>query len=164
MMGFSRANNLKAIIYFFFSRKKYLRMAIYHSIAISLESVDLRKLYEEGKFPEDGWEANYLNDVKNSAKNVDRAIAVSFLYIFTVAFIALLIATAQGRVHYSLNFDFSLLSIFVGTFLTSWATLMALGENMRTWSGEALHELIHPIIFKIIFIPGTLLILAGTIS
>lgn len=139
-------------------------MAINHSIAISLDSVDLRKRYEEGKYPEDGWETDELNHVENAAKKVDRAISASFLYIFTVALIALLIATAQGKIHYSLNFNFSLLSIFIGTFLTSWATLMALGENMRTWSGEALHELIHPIIFKIIFIPGTLLILAGTIS
>ncbi len=30
-------------------------------------------------------------------------------------------------------------------------------------SGQALHEVIHPVIFKIIFIPGLLLLLTGTL-
>jgi hypothetical protein len=30
-------------------------------------------------------------------------------------------------------------------------------------SGEALHEVIHPVLFKSIFIPGILLLLTGTV-
>ncbi|WP_281649027.1 hypothetical protein [Parendozoicomonas sp. Alg238-R29] len=138
-------------------------MAVNHAMALNLESADLRRSYEAGTFPREGWEIEYLENAKQATKNVDRALWVSFLYILICAIIGLTLATYSGKLHYTKPLDHSLLFIFSGTFLSAWATLMELGENMRTWSGECLHELLHPAIFKALFIPGTLFILAGTI-
>ena len=48
-----------------------------------------------------------------------------------------------------------------GGFLAAWATLFALGGFWRSWDGEALHELVHPKLFALLFLPGVFLAAIG---
>ncbi|MCU7838543.1 MAG: hypothetical protein KZQ94_04065 [Candidatus Thiodiazotropha sp. (ex Troendleina suluensis)] len=77
------------------------------------------------------------------------------------AIIALTVGYYLGSIKPSLSINYSLLSTFIGTFLASWATLMELGSGFATWSGKALHGLIHPAMFKLLFIPGVCLLFIG---
>jgi len=160
---YKRANIAKALVYFLFARRKYIELAITHSMALNLEAPDLRKKFEEGTFPPEDWEANYSAETEKAANQVHHGLWTSFLWVLTVFIIALGIGATQSTSHISFAINVPLFLSFSGTFLVGWATLMELGGGFWTWSGEALHELIHPAIFKILFIPGLLLIFTGIV-
>ena len=162
-MEFKRANTYKAVFLFLFSRKRYISLAINHGMAINLEASDLRKRHEEGTFPSEGWEAEAEKSAKDAAIQVSRGFWGSFFLILLVAFISICVAYINDTVHPSYSVNYNLLATFLGSFLASWATLMELGGGFATFSGEALHELIHPAMFKLLFVPGVCLILLGVV-
>lgn len=162
-MEFKRANTYKAVFFFLFSRKRYISIAINHGMAINLQKADHRKRYEEGKFPSKDWETVAKKKAIIGAAQVKRGLFCSFAQILLVALISLGIAYIKGSVNPMLPINCSLLASFLGVFLASWATLMELGGGFATYSGEALHELIHPAIFKLLFIPGVFLLLLGIV-
>lgn len=160
-MKFKRANLYKAVFLFLFARKNYIALAINHGMAINLEAPDLIKKYKEGTFPINGWEVDAEKSAKKGANQISRGLWGAFGFILLAAFIALGVGYFSGSINPSLSINYNLLSTFIGTFLASWATLMELGGGFATFSGKALHELIHPVMFKLLFIPGVCLLFIG---
>ncbi len=160
-MEFKRANTYKAVFLFFFSRKKYIALAINHSMAINLEAQDILNKYKEGTYPVVGWENEAIKSAEEAAKQVSKGLWGAFGSILMAAIIALAVDYYLGSINPFLSINYSLFSTFIGTFLASWATLMELGGGFATWSGKALHELIHPAMFKLLFVPGVCLLFIG---
>jgi hypothetical protein len=160
-MEFKRANTYQAVFFFLFARKKYISLAVNHGMAVNLEDPDLRRRYQEGLFPPEGWERESSANAIEAAKQVSKGLWGSFLAILIVAVIASLAGYMKGTINLAFAFDHGKALSYVGTFFASWATLMELGGGLATFSGEALHELIHPTMFKLLFIPGVCLLLLG---
>jgi hypothetical protein len=156
--NFKRANVPLAAVYLFFARKRYLELAIYHGMAINLEAPDLRASYEKGMFPKKGWEISFLADVSADAVRLQKSMVSSFLLISVGAFLAAAFGLLSGNLNFQLPLNPVNALAFAGTFLVGWATLMELGGGLHTWKGESLHELLHPFLFKILFIPGVALL------
>ncbi len=160
---FKKTNAYKGVFLFLFLRRKYISLAINHGMAVNLQSPDLLKQYQEGKFPKEGWGIEAEKSAIQAANQISRGLWSSFSFILLITSIALCAGYVNGTVHPSFSFNYSLLASFIGTYLASWATLMELGGGFATYSGEALHELIHPAMFKLLFIPGVCFILLGIV-
>ncbi len=162
-MEFKRANTYEAVFFFLFFRKRYISLAINHGMAINLENQVIHKMYKEGKFPPEGWEVDAENLAREGAKEISQGLMGSFSLILVIAIISLSVAYKIGAVHLSYFVNYNLLASFLGTFLASWATLMELGGGFATYRGKALHELIHPAIFRLLFVPGVCLLLLSIV-
>ena len=154
---------MNAVFLFFFTHEKYIDLAKCHSMAVSLESEGSLKAFEEGVFPSEEQQISTDANIRKFTKHLKRKLFVSFVWIILAAILALGIGYFMGTISPNINLSVEHFLIFIGTALASWGTLFELGGGIATWSGEALHEIIHPIIFQILFIPGILLMLAGTI-
>ncbi|MES2160478.1 MAG: hypothetical protein V4476_04935 [Pseudomonadota bacterium] len=81
-----------------------------------------------------------------------------------VGLLALGFAVIMGAVGVSLPLHYGHFLGFVGAFLAAWATFFELGgPRLASYDGETLCELIHPKIFRTIFLPGALLSLTGVL-
>ncbi|MEJ1359326.1 MAG: hypothetical protein RPU64_04805 [Candidatus Sedimenticola sp. (ex Thyasira tokunagai)] len=159
---YRRANMLLAVLLFFTNRKKYLELAVTHAVALNFDNHALIEKFEEGDQDFiNKTEERIRHDSTEMSKVVDISLWISFFYILLVSIIAFSVAYISGSINFSLPLEYSKVSIFIGTILVAWPTLMELGGKLQTWGGESLPELTHKVIFKILFIPGACLLLIG---
>jgi hypothetical protein len=92
---------------------------------------------------------------KESANHIRFGIWSSFLMVAATSIVAVIVAYCFGIISPTLPLSWPKLLGLVGGFLVGWATLMELGGFIETYSGEALHELLHPALFRVLFLPGT---------
>lgn len=153
-LSYKRANLLLATLCFLFVRKKYLSMAVSHGMAVKLEAADLRSAYEKGDWPKEDWEQEAMEVAEKAANHIQSKLVDSFIWVALGAAVAIGIGYGAGSLSITCPISHSKVVSFLGLFLASWATLMELGGALATFKGEALHELIHPVLFQILFIPG----------
>jgi hypothetical protein len=102
---------------------------------------------------------DFIINAVDSANALCLALLKSFLAVAITLCAALLIAFWQGSVNASLPLSWKSVIEILAAFLLMWSTLFELGWGLRTWKGQALHELIHSLIFRIIFITGSFLLM-----
>ena len=136
-------------------------MAISHEMAITLEAKDIHAKYENGEYPQAGWDAEARENARKAANHLLFKLFKSLCWILAGAAVAIAVGFQSGTVHLFYPIDIAKCLTFIGTFLASWATLFELGGAIATWKGEALHEKIHPVLFTLLFVPGVCLILSG---
>lgn len=158
-LEYRRVQLLRAVFCFIFARSTYLEMAICHGMAVNLEAPDLRKKYVEGTFPSPNWRDTARQEATEAANDLQRKILSALYWVLVAAGFAIVVGFFDRSLGFDLEPNFEKVIPFVGTCLAGWATLMELGGALVTWKGEALHELIHPIIFQLLFIPGVALLL-----
>lgn len=161
MKTFKRENALLAALAFLFVRKAYIRMAVSHGMAINLEARDLATAFKNGTYPEIGWESLAEAAARDFANALQRALAGTLVFSIGAAGFALSILFFYGRISFEFPLAIPKALGGVGTFFAAWATMFELAGIPQTWSGEALHEKIHPMIFCMIFLPGLWLALVG---
>ncbi len=154
---YKRANTWLALFLFIFSTKRYLKLAVNHYIAINLEADDLRKKYEEGGYPD---EAKIEKQARSSIYKLRSSLTKSLLAVLITLNCALLFGFILGKVN---PFEWIKIMEIFAALLLMWSTLFELGWGLRTWKGQALHELVHSLLFKIIFLTGSLLLMASLV-
>ena len=158
---YKRAPHWASVGVFFFNKQKYLDLAVSHGMAINLEAPDLAKKFHDGTFPPPGWEKRDRADASNGRSDLLRALRHSLYAMSIVTALALTVLWVAGKV----NFDFPIAwpKVFggTGTFLIGWSALFELGEYWKSWDGIALHELVRPKLFMVLFLPGVLLATIG---
>jgi len=134
------------------SLDRYVDLAVNHSVWVSLQSRDLRNKYEKGAYSPDLDEAR--DREQERALGLRSRLKASFAMTAVAAVVACTIGFLIGAI--SLDYDYDLKKIVAcfGTFLMAWATLLELGTGLISWSGQALSELVHPVLFQLIFILG----------
>jgi hypothetical protein len=154
---YKRAIVWLATFLFVFRFSKYQRIAADHNIAINLEAPDLRRSFENGTYEPDV--RDFLINAVDSANELRWALFKSFFAVSITLCIALLLTFLQGSVKPSLPLSWKSVFEIFAAFLLMWSTLFELGWGLRTWKGQALHELIHSLIFRTIFISGSFLLM-----
>jgi hypothetical protein len=155
--SYKRANILLATFLFLFVFSKYQRIAANHNIALDLEAHDLRRKFEKGTYKPDVRE--YLIKAVDSANKLRWALLKSFFAVSITLFIALLLVFWQGSLKPSLPLSWKSIIEISAAFFLMWSTLFELGWGLRTYKGQVLHELIHSLIFRVIFITGSFLLM-----
>jgi hypothetical protein len=158
---FERQNTALALLAFFFRRSRYVAMAVDHGMAINLEAPDLLAGFHRGTFPQQGWEAEATSRARESAAEVQQALLGTLIMSVSATVLAFLVLFLAGKIAPDLPFALPKFLGAAGGFLAGWATLFELAGVPRTWSGEALHEKLHPLLFCALFLPGLLLALLG---
>lgn len=142
------------------SRQRYVDAAVEHVIWLNLKADDLRRKYLEGRYLPDSEETRAL-EVKRF-ESLRGQLWRSLCQVAGVATIACLVGIGNESVGMDLPFHISKALGFLGTFLVAWAALFELGgPGLASWDGETLSETVHPKIFQVLFIPGTLAVLCS---
>lgn len=136
-------------------------MAVAHGMAINLEANDLRKAFDEGRFPSAGWEIRARSDADAHAKELRSGMWSALTTTLAFAVAGLMLAAVLGKVHPALPLDWGKMLSVVGGLLAAWATLFELGGYAETYSGEALHEKLRSTFFRAAFLPGLIFATAG---
>ena len=126
-----------------------------------MKSPDLLAGFNAGTFPPLGWEVEARRNANEAAEKLLRALGGTLLMITSALVLALGVLWASGKLSPDLPVSWSKVLSTAGGFLAAWATLFELAGVPQTWSGESLHEEIHPAIFCAIFLPGLLLAFLG---
>jgi hypothetical protein len=150
----ARVSPWQAIVPLFFRRARYLDLAVSHALALCLESPQYREPHARGEFPGPAWEPDTRKNLTPAASKLVRSLGASLFATITFAAAALLLALLLGRVGMGRPLDIAKTLSFVGAFLAGWATLFELGGYVETFSNEQLHELLHPVLFRVLFLPG----------
>ena len=136
-------------------------MAVSHDMALNLEASDLRKVFDEGRFPNPRWEKETRSAVDQRAQELKNGMLSALITTFILAAIGLSLTAIFGKVHPALPLDWGkILSVF-GGLLAACATLFELGGYTRTFGGESLHENLRPVFFRAVFLPGLVIATAG---
>jgi len=151
-MKYKRANIFWATFLFLFVPSRYQRIAAEHNTAINLESPDLRMKYEKGTYKPDI--RDFMINAVDSAKQLRTALLKFLFAVLITLFIALIFAYCEGSIN-TTNLSWKGVIEISAAFLLMWSTLFELGWGLRTWKGQALHELIHSFIFRVIFVTGS---------
>lgn len=130
-------------------------------MAINLEVPDLAALYQAGTFPKPDWEQEATQYARQGMDEIRSALASSFATIAGITLVSVLALSIFGGISLNLPVSWAKVLSASGAFLAAWATLFALGGIWRSWDGVALHELVHPNLFKLLFLPGTFLAMLG---
>lgn len=155
-MLYKKANIIKAIFCYLFDRPRYISMAVAHNMAINLEARDLRKLYEEGKYPTEESLKEMESSIINFANLLQEKIVKS---LFLVTFLLALMLVAgyfTDAIHPSLSFDTKYVLSVLGALLLVWSSLISLGPELGTYKGKALHEVFFVVFRTALLISGTL--------
>lgn len=154
-MNYQHASMFKALIYFFFAKKKYINLAVQDGMAARLEAEDLRKLAQErGVEILSQWEENCHDDSKMMTNTIYYALWSSFAFVISAGILAAAVGWNLGKISITFQVDCIKVLALFGSGLLGWATLFELGSSLNTWDGESLPERTHKIVFKLIFIPG----------
>lgn len=159
--AFARASSSTAFLCLLFRHEAYLDMAVSHGMAINLEANDLRKAFDEGRFPSTGWEIVARSDADAHAKELRGGMWSALTTTLAFAVAGLMLATVLGKIHPALPLDWGKMLSVAGGLLAAWATLFELGGYAETFSGEALHEKLRPMFFRSAFLPGLIFATAG---
>ena len=127
-------------------------MAVCHNIATDLENPAFRQMYEEGRFSDADRLVKVRQGVIEAANDLWHSIFISLCEVLIAAVVVILLGFLIGSLDFDLGLKLEKSVPFVGTCLAAWATLMELGGALVTWKGESLHELIHPLIFQLLFV------------
>jgi len=139
----------------------YVDTGLAHELAVNLKAKDLAAAHERGEFPKQGWQTEARERICEQATHLRSGLLGSFLV--TLAFLAtgLALAVVAGKVSPEFPIAIAKLLGVIGGGLAAWATLFALGGYAETYGGEALHEVVHPVLFKCIFLPGVAMAVVG---
>ena len=155
-MSYRKANIIKAIFCFLFNKSKYISIATSHNMAINLEAKDLKKLYDEGKYPTEESLKNTEISVIDSANILQKKIIKSFFWILLILVIMLIVGYFADTIHPYLSFNFGYVLSVIGALLILWGSLISLGPELETYKGKTLHEIFFSAFRSALFILGTL--------
>lgn len=159
-----RQNPYLGACIFILSKEKFLEMAVLDGMACNLECEDQRKVADEnGPQLLKQWEERYRSNYTKMTNEISAALWSAFWTIVVVIALSTGIAAYLERISLSLPLDTVRSMTFVGSALVAWATLMELGGDFPVWDGKAFPQLAHTVIFKTIFVPGVLLVLASVL-
>ena len=158
---FKRAPLWTALVALFVNEDKYLDLAFSHWMAMNLKAPDLAASYRAGSFPGPGREQEARADSRQGMRELRTALLRAFAAVALASCLAVFVLWVAGNISPSLPTAWGKVLSAAGGFLAAWATLFELGGIWRSWEGEALHELVHPKLFALLFLPGTFLALMG---
>lgn len=155
-------NRYKGAFFLVFSKEKFVEIAISDGMARNLAAEDQRKRADErGEDLLNQWEQTYKRDYSEMREQIIFELWSSFWTVFCIVGVALIISATLGSVGLEHQFNPKKLVSVLGSALVAWAALMELGGNFPVWDGDSFPQLAHKVVFKIIFVPGILLVTTG---
>ncbi|ALO34502.1 hypothetical protein CMT41_07070 [Colwellia sp. MT41] len=142
---------LYALIISFFSESKFVELEVKNAVLLHTE------------IGEDTIRNRHTQQFKEGLCIYRKDVYTSFIYVGLMVLLVISLGLFKGNLSLEYRFDIAKLSGFIGTFLASWATVIELGSGMKTRGGTSLVEVIRPMLFKCLFLPGVFLMLTGAV-
>ena len=117
--------------------------------------------YQQGKFSPN--ELEYLSNALERSLKLKAYLVKSFFIVLCTLLLAVIIGLFANKVSLSLPVSLDKTINIISVFLLTWVALFELGWSLRTWKGEAMHELVHSLLFKIILVSGSLFLMIALI-
>ena len=159
-----RVNACKATLAMLFSHERYLEFALQHNLAVNIDAPDMRTRFDRGEYPPSTWADQAREAAALHAQQLKSGLWRSLVTSAVFFAAGITMAAALGKISPDLPISPGKCISMVGGFLAAWATLFELGGYAETFSGEAIHEIVRPVLFKGIFLPGLTIAALGQLS
>ena len=159
----SRVSPWRAAIPMLFNRKKFMDLAVVHALALCAANKQYTEVIAQGEFPPAGWRDKTKSQLAEPTAELVHSFWSSLGVTLLFVAVGLIAAWFIGRLALDRPIGIGKILSVLGAFLAAWATLFELGGVAATFSGEQLHELVHPILFRAVFLPGVSLATAGQV-
>ena len=156
---YKKANVWLGLFLFIFRFSRFQKLAANHKIAIDLEDPKLGLEYQKEKYRPD--ERDALESAFFLGKKLRSSLGKSLFAVFITFVVALFLTFFEGSVSPSLSISWKKIVEILAAFLLMWSTLFELGWGLRTWKGQALHELVHSLLFKCLFVSGSFFLMVA---
>ena len=163
-MPYKKANIILAFLYMIFSKQRYAAMALDHGMWINLKAEDLKRAYDNGTFPKEGWREEETPNILKSLGQLKHAFWKSL-------FITLIIATAVlgcgfyiGTLGLKLKLYYVKAISFTGGCIAAWGAIFQLVcPDIETYCKQTLNEIMQKSIFFILFVVGIFISLSSLV-
>lgn len=152
----------QALLYFFFSGERFAKMAARHSLFVNIKAPDLHARWLEGIWPKPAETEQSIKFSRQQLSDLRAGFWQSALWVIAILILAIAFLLGMGK-SLPLSTDWKWLAMAGGA-LAAWGTIFQLTHVPMTWGGESVFELLRPPLFLLLFVPGSVLALAGTLA
>ncbi|AEF89706.1 hypothetical protein DelCs14_2694 [Delftia sp. Cs1-4] len=159
-----KLNVWAGLVYFLlFMDQRYIKAATRNSIEVSIRSADYKRKHDAGSWPlnEDVESLHETNAarLKKMRKEFWSAAAWTLLIIaFSIGVLTLLSKSPCA------GLTAPKVVSSIGGALAAWGTIFQLIRADATFKASEAHELMRPPLFLLLFVPGSVLAIAGTLA
>ncbi len=151
-----------ALVCFLFSKRRFIQLAVEHNFALALQSADLKKKCDAQEWPTrpevDSWFSACAEKLRNLRKEFWGSGLMTLSIAIAAGGLAVLLGTpipdTWAPKHVAA----------IGALLAAWGTIFQLAHVPKSWSGETMFEIFRPPLFLLLFLPGSVLAIAGTLA
>lgn len=151
-----------ALAYFLFSKKRFIKLAVEHDFANNLRSAVTRNNWEAKEWPIQSEVDSWFQQKTERLMTLRREFWGSALMTLSLAIVGIWLSALIGTPVANAWAPKHLAAI--GGLLAAWGTIFQLAYAPQTWRGKSIFELIRPQIFLLLFMPGSVLAIAGTLA
>lgn len=151
-----------ALAYFLFSKERFTQLAVENDLAQNLQSPDLKKRWDERTWPVQAEVDSWFQQKTEHLMNLRREFWGSALMTLSLAIAGIGLSALIGTPVANAWAPKHLAA--AGGLLAAWGTIFQLAYAPQTWGGKSIFELIRPQIFLLLFMPGSVLAIAGTLA
>lgn len=158
-----KLNVWAALVYFLlFMDGRYLNAATRNTLNTNITPKDARQAWDQGKRPSADEVDSWTRANAEQLAIMRAGFWKSGLWTFGIIAIALGILWICGK-GIPLYYEPKSISA-IGGALAAWGTIFQLTRVGATYKGTAAHELMRPPLFLLLFVPGSVLAIAGTLA
>jgi hypothetical protein len=157
----AEVSDWRAAFWFFVSFRRYINLAPGHVLALNLKKPDLLAKFNKNEFPQSGWDEDERIQATEHGLALWRSLRISVLAVLAFVVAGVIASALYGKISPALPIAWPKVLSLTGGFLAAWGTILQLGGYAESWGGNNLHEIIRPIIFKALFLPGLFLATVG---
>lgn len=151
-----------ALAYFLFSKKRFIQLAVEHDFALDLQSADLKKKCDAKEWPTqpevDNWFSRFSEQLRDLRKEFWGSGLMTLSIAIAAGGLASLLGTSMPDVWEPKHLA------AIGGLLAAWGTIFQLAHVPKSWSGETMFEIIRPPLFLLLFVPGSIMAISGTLA
>ncbi len=163
-MPYKKANIIIAFFYMIFSKHRYVTMALDNNMWINLQAEDLKRAYDNGTYPKDGWREDEQFKVLNDLAQMKRALWKSFFITLLIPLAVIGLGLAIGSLDLKLSINFVKVISFVGGCVAAWGAIFQLTcPDIGTYKKQTLNEIMQKSIFFILFVLGVFISLSSLV-
>lgn len=163
-MPYKKANIILAFLYMIFSKHRYATMALDHGMWVNLKAEDLKRAYDKGTYPKDGWREEEAPEVLKDLALMKRALWKSFFVTLIMALVVLGFGLSIGSLDLKLSTNFVKAISFGGGCVAAWGAIFQLTcPDIETYKKQSLNEIMQKSIFFILFVLGVFISLSSLV-
>jgi hypothetical protein len=139
-------------------------MAMDHGMWLNLKKEDLKRAYDNGTFPKEGWRSEHAPIILKDLTLLKHALWKSFLVTSLIAIIVAVLGLYFGGLNLQSTINIAKATSFAGGCIAAWGAIFQLTwPGIETYSKKSLNEMVQKSVFFMLFVLGVFISLSGLV-